>query len=164
VGGAVRDAGGIANQFTGDGVMALFGIDATPVEGCRAALRGAAAMIASVEALSRALTAELPAPLRLGIGIHVGPAVVGRMGFAEAAYLTAVGDTVHVAARLEELTKTYGSELVISEDVATRAGVDVRAYPREELTLRNRSRPLAIRVIADARRLAAQLAPVPARA
>ena len=43
-----------------------------------------------------------------------------RMGFAEAAYLTAVGDTVHVAARLEELTKTYASQLVISEMVAVK--------------------------------------------
>ena len=158
VGGAVREAGGIANQFTGDGVMALFGVDATPREACRAAIRGAAGMITSLEALSRNLAGELPAPLRIGIGIHVGPTVVGRMGFAEAAYLTAVGDTVHVAARLEELTKTYTSELVISEDVAVQAGLDVRDYRRETLTLRNRSTPLAIRIIADVRGLAAALA------
>ena len=111
-------------------------------------------MLDSIDVLNASLRDELPAPLRLGIGIHVGPAVVGRMGYAEAAYLTAVGDTVHVAARLEQLTKTYGSDLVISEAVAVRAGVDVTAYPREELTLRNRTTPLAIRVIDDARRLA----------
>jgi adenylate cyclase len=154
VGTAFREAGGVTNQFTGDGVMALFGVEASGEAACRGALRGAAAMIAGVDGLSRSLAAELPAPLRLGIGIHVGPAVVGRMGFAEAAYLTAVGDTVHVAARLEQLTKTYASELVISEAVATRAGVDVSAYPREEVTLRNRSAPLAVRVIADARAFA----------
>jgi adenylate cyclase len=157
VGAAIRAAGGVANQFTGDGVMALFGVDASAEEACRGAIRGAAGMIASLDTLSRSLAGELPAPLRLGIGIHVGPAVVGRMGFAEAAYLTAVGDTVHVAARLEELTKTYNSELVISEDVAARAGLDVSGHPREELTLRNRAAPLAIRVIGDARRLAAAL-------
>jgi adenylate cyclase len=157
VGGAVRDAGGVANQFTGDGVMALFGVGAFPERACRDAIRGAAGMIGALEALSESLAGELPAPLRLGIGIHVGPAVVGHMGFAEAAYLTAVGDTVHVAARLEELTKTYTSELVISETVAVRAGIDVSGYPREEITLRNRSTPLAIRVIANARGLAAAL-------
>jgi adenylate cyclase len=156
-GGAVRAAGGVANQFTGDGVMALFGVRAAPEAGCRDAVRGAAGMLASIAALNVSLADELPAPLRLGIGIHVGPAVVGRMGFAEAAYLTAVGDTVHVAARLEELTKTYGSELIISEAVAARAGVDVTAYPRVELTLRNRTTPLAIRIVDDARRLAAAL-------
>jgi adenylate cyclase len=116
-------------------------------------------MLASLEALNRSLAAELPGPFRLGIGIHVGPAVIGRMGLAEAAYLTAVGDTVHVAARLEQLTKTYGCELVISEAVATRAGVDVRRYRRDEVTLRNRSVPLAVRVIDDARALAAAVPP-----
>jgi len=157
VGTAIREAGGVANQFTGDGVMALFGVETSADDAFRGAIRGAAGMIAGVDALSKSLAAELPAPLRLGIGIHVGPAVVGRMGFAEAAYLTAVGDTVHVAARLEQLTKTYASELVISETVATRAGVDVSAYPREEVTLRNRSAPLAVRVVADARALAGRL-------
>ena len=48
----------------------------------------------------------------LRIGIHAGPAVVGRMGWGESFYLTAVGDTVHVAARLEQATKDYGAELV----------------------------------------------------
>jgi adenylate cyclase len=155
VAGAIHRAGGIANQFTGDGVMALFGVGAPAEAGCRAALHGAAGMIASLETLNRTLAVELPAPFRLGIGIHVGPAVIGRMGLAEAAYLTAVGDTVHVAARLEQLTKTYRCELVISEAVATRAGVDVHAYRRDEVTLRNRSVPLAVRVIDDARALAA---------
>jgi adenylate cyclase len=157
VGGAVREAGGVANQFTGDGVMALFGVAGAAADAARDAIRGAAGMVAAIEALNRSLADELPAPLKLGIGIHVGLAVVGRMGFAEAAYLTAVGDTVHVAARLEELTKKYTCELVISEAVAGRAGVDVSGYPRDDLTLRNRSAPLAIRVIDDARGLAAAL-------
>src|SRR5512144_2430817 len=108
VGGAIADAGGIVNQFTGDGVMALFGVDGGSEEGCRQAIRAAAAMVARVHELSRTLADDLTTPLRLGIGIHVGPAVVGRMGYATTTYLTAVGDTVHVAARLEALTKDYG--------------------------------------------------------
>ena len=149
VGGAIRDAGGVANQFTGDGVMALFGIDASPEVACRDALRGAAGMIAALETLSRTLADELPAPLRLGVGIHVGPAVVGRMGYAEGRDLTAVGDTVNAAARLEQLTKEYDCALVISDVVAVSAGVDVSGYPNHVLALRNRAEVLSIRVIAD---------------
>src|SRR2546426_12819691 len=80
---------------------------------------------------------------RLGIGIHTGPAVVGRMGYADAVYLTAVGDTVHVASRLEALTKDYDCELVVSDAVARRAGVATEGLPRHELTLRHRAEALA---------------------
>src|SRR5262245_6425589 len=61
----------------------------------------------------------------LSIGVHAGPAVVGHMGYGDATYLTSVGDTVHVASRLEELTKTYACALVISDEVAPLADVEV---------------------------------------
>ena len=155
VGGAIQRSGGVANQYTGDGVMALFGLDTGPEEGSRQALAAAAAMVRSVAALSEALVADLREPLRIGIGIHAGPAVVGRMGYAEAAYLTAVGDTVHVAARLEALTKDYDCQLIVSEAVVQRAGVSATGLPRHELTLRNRAAPLAVVIVRDAAALAA---------
>ena len=77
----------------------------------------------------------------------------GRMGYGATVYLTAVGDTVHVASRFQDLTKQYQAQLVISEQVAERAGVDVSAFPRHEITVRNRREPLAIRVIDDTRAL-----------
>jgi adenylate cyclase len=152
-GGSIKRAGGIANQFTGDGAMALFGVGASPEEGCRHAMAAAGDMVQTVAELSQTLAEELPAPLKIGIGIHTGSAVVGRMGYAETVYLTAVGDTVHVASRLQELTKEYDCQLVISEQVATRANIDVSAFPRHELTVRNRVEPLAIRVIDEVSRI-----------
>ena len=80
------------------------------------------------------------------------------MGYGQAFYLTAVGDTVHVAARLEALTKEYECELVISDAVASRAGVPTAELARHELTLRNRQAPLTVLVVTDAARLAARLA------
>jgi len=73
--------------------------------GSRQALAAARAMVEGVAALSAELAGDLPAPLRIGIGTHAGLAVVGRMGWGDSFYLTAVGDTVHVAARLEQSTK-----------------------------------------------------------
>jgi len=149
VGEAIARAGGIASQFTGDGVMALFGVGAGPAEGCRHALRAAGEIVRAVRDLSRNLAEELSSPLRIGIGIHTGPAVVGRMGYGETTYLTAVGDTVNVASRLQDLTKQYDCQLVISEQVAARAGADTTSYPRHELAVRNRSEPVLIHVVDD---------------
>jgi adenylate cyclase len=157
VGRAIADSGGIANQYTGDGVMALFGVETVPATACRQALRASGAMIARIEEFSRSFGADLEEPLRLGIGIHTGPAVVGEMGYGETRYLTAVGDTVHVASRLEALTKEYRCDLVVSEQVMARAGLSDADYPRHELTVRNREAPLRIAVVDDARRLATRL-------
>lgn len=157
VGQAIHRAGGTANQFTGDGVMALFGMEVGPMEGCRQALIAAHDMVKSLDRLSESMAEDLIAPLRVGIGIHSGQAVVGEMGHGIAMYLTAVGDTVHVASRFEELTKTYGCQLVISDRVAQRAGVDANRFPSHELTVRNRRAPITIRTIDDVRLMAPDL-------
>jgi adenylate cyclase len=154
IGGAITAAGGVPNQFSGDGVMALFGVDRGAEEGCRRALTAARAMVAGIATLNGELAVELPTPLRIGIGIHTGPAIVGRMGYGDSAQLTAIGDTVNVAARLEQLTKEYACALVMSEDVGTRAGIDVSALPRHELTVRNRAGVLAVRTVDDVTTLA----------
>jgi adenylate cyclase len=153
VGTAIEQAGGIANQFTGDGVMALFGMQTGPAEGCRQALAAAVAIVRGIADLNLSLIKEMEEPLRVGLGIHTGPAVVGRMGRGLALYLTAVGDTVHVASRLQELTKDYGCQLVISDLVAARAGLQMPALPCYELTIRNRRDPLVIRTIDDVQAL-----------
>ncbi len=154
VGGAVADAGGIANQYTGDGVMALFGVNTESDVACRQALEAAGEMIARIESLSETLGGELETPLRLGIGIHIGAVVVGEMGYGGTRYLTAVGDTVNTTSRLESLTKEYACELIVSEQALQRAGVPAPDLPHHELTLRNREEPLRLVVVQDARSFA----------
>jgi len=150
MGHAVEAAGGRVDKFIGDGVMALFGIEDGPEPGCRAALAAARGMVRQLAELNRALAHELSEPLRIGIGIHVGPAIVGEMGYERATSLTAVGDTVNTASRLEALTKDYNAQLVLSEDVARYAGLDPAPYPRHEIMVRGRQQPLAILVVSDA--------------
>jgi class 3 adenylate cyclase len=70
------------------------------------------------------------------------------MGWGESFYLTAVGDTVHVAARLEQATKDHNAELVVSEDVARHAGLDLSAFPAHDLAVRNRAGRVGVRIIA----------------
>jgi adenylate cyclase len=150
MGNAIEKSGGKVDKFIGDGVMALFGIDDAPEGACRAALRAARAMADQLGELNRTLAHDLPEALRIGIGIHVGPAIVGEMGYAHAIALTAIGDAVNIASRLESVTKDYQAQLVISEEVARYAGVGSEGFPRHEIMVRGRQEPLAILVIADA--------------
>jgi adenylate cyclase len=122
MGRAVEQAGGHVDKFIGDGVMALFGIESGPEAGSRAALAAARGMAAALDDLNAALQSELDEPFRIGIGIHIGPVIVGEMGYAPAMSVTAIGDAVNTASRLETMTKEFGCQLVLSRDVAMRAG------------------------------------------
>ena len=154
VGDAIDGAGGVTNQFTGDGVMALFGREVGIEHGARQALLAAQAMQAAMERLSADLHEELAVPLRLGIGIHSGPTVVGHMGRGVATYLTAVGDTVNTASRLQDQTKEHACELVMSARVARQARVDVSGLQHTAITVRNRAESIDIVIVSEVRELA----------
>jgi adenylate cyclase len=153
MGHAVEAAGGRIDKFIGDGVMALFGLDTGVEAGCREALVAAKNMAERMESLNRALVHDISEPLRIGIGIHTGPAIVGEMGYGTAVSITAVGDSVNTASRIESLTKTYACQLVISEAVVLRAGIDLGAAPRHEIEIRGRVERLVVRTFTSARDL-----------
>jgi len=144
---AVEGAGGHVDKFIGDGVMALFGLATDRAKACRQAIAAAEAMARELADINRSLKHELPSPLRIGIGIHVGPAIVGEMGAGSAVTLTAVGDTVNTASRIESLTKDFDAELVVSAEVAEAAGYAPAGARRESATVRGRSEPLALLVV-----------------
>jgi adenylate cyclase len=153
MGHAVEAAGGHIDKFIGDGVMALFGLDSGVEAGCREALAAAKGMSERMEALNHALAHDIPEPLRIGIGIHTGPAIVGEMGYGSAVTVTAVGDSVNTASRMEALTKTYGCELVISEDVARRSGLAFGPLTHHDIEIRGRVGRLVVHTFASARDL-----------
>jgi adenylate cyclase len=71
------------------------------------------------------------------------------MGYGQATSLTAVGDTLNAASRLESLAKDRDAELVISDELATRAGLDLTGRERQTLAVRGRSTPIAAWIITD---------------
>ncbi len=149
-GHAVQAAGGRLDKFIGDGVMAIFGLDSEPELACRQALDAARRMALALDDLNEAMSGDLDQPLRIGIGLHAGPTIVGEMGYERATSLTAIGDTVNIASRLETLTKEYAVELVVSQELADRAGVDLSAAPRHEVEIRGRQGRLAVRAVTRA--------------
>ncbi|MGD9743122.1 MAG: adenylate/guanylate cyclase domain-containing protein [Dongiaceae bacterium] len=162
MGSAVESAGGHLDKFIGDGVMALFGVGDPAGTGCRAALEAARLMALNLEEMNRVLAQDLAEPLRIGVGIHVGTAIVGEMGYGRATSVTAIGDAVNIASRLEELNKELRSQLVLSAEVALQAGIELPHAVRHEITVRGRQEPMIVLAIADARGIPALAAPSPA--
>lgn len=153
MGQAIEAAGGTLDKFIGDGVMALFGLETDPVEAAKAAVAATRGMADNLERLNSDLAADLPSPLRVAIGVHAGPAIVGEMGFGRAKGLTAVGDTVNTASRLEGLAKTHDVALVISDRVAALAETDLSAFPATKAEVRGKAAAMAVHMIDDPRRI-----------
>jgi adenylate cyclase len=156
---AVLDAGGQPNQFVGDGMLALFGLDVDPPTACRQAMGAAASVAANVEYMNHQFATELPEPIAFGIGIHGGDVIIGDIGFRDHTVFTAVGDAVNVAARLQDMTKTLNCTIIVSEEVCKTAGIATDALSRTEVSIRGRDEPMTVRTAADPTVLASLIDP-----
>ncbi len=114
---AVFACGGTVDKYAGDSVMATFGaLGEGRDDACRA-LRCACAMLDAAEGWNAKREARGAAPVRLGIGVHYGPVVVGNVGEQRHLQFTVIGDTVNVASRVERLTRDHGAPVLASADV-----------------------------------------------
>ena len=146
---ALRETRGHYAQFSGDGLMALYGLESDMAAGCRDAMRGAAAMAKRLESLNARLAEELQDPLRIGIGIHCGEAIVGTMGPPSSPNFSAIGDNINIAARLEAQCKTYGVALVVSKQAVRHAGIDLSSFDLHETSVRGREEPIVVYAVPD---------------
>ncbi|MEO1113545.1 MAG: adenylate/guanylate cyclase domain-containing protein [Pseudomonadota bacterium] len=142
---AIRAEGGFVDKFIGDGIMAIFGMDSNVETGARQALRASR----RIETVMRELEAEkgpqFQDPIRLGIGLHLGPAILGRVGAAgTSGGLTALGDVVNTSSRLETENKAHNSFLVVSKDVTDAANVTLPDTNSAEIKIRGKEIPLQI--------------------
>ncbi len=112
--GVVDRHNGLINKFLGDGFLAIFGAPLDDPAAAKNALAAARDMLAAVEAWNRARPQHA---LRVGIGIHMGEAVTGTVGSPQRKEYTVIGDTVNLAARLEQLTKETRAQILVSSAV-----------------------------------------------
>jgi adenylate cyclase len=155
---AVIECGGQPNQFVGDGQLALFGLSSDPQTACRQALRAAAMIAVQIDELNQFLSHDLHEPIRFGIGVHGGEVIIGDIGYRDHMVFTALGDAVNVAARLQDMTKNLGCEVVLSDEVRNTAGIATDRLPEQEVEIRGRAEPMLVRTVANARVLAALIA------
>ena len=147
---AVIECGGQPNQFLGDGQLALFGLATNRQTACRQALKAADRISVHIEELNQFLKDDLREPIRFGIGIHGGEVIVGEIGYREHMVFTALGDAVNAAARLQDMTKSLGCEVIFSDEVRATAGLSIDALPRQDVEIRGRTLPMNVCVVAKA--------------
>ena len=105
---------GIINQLLGDGFMATFG---APTSSGNDSQNAVNASLEILEILSKKCeSGELP-QIKIGIGLHSGNVVTGNVGTSERKQYSITGNTVILASRIEQLNKTFNSELLISKEV-----------------------------------------------
>ncbi len=174
VGQAVEQAGGRLDKFIGDGAMALFGLgggrdqgdrdkgdrdkgdrdravsdQGSRDRGARQALAAAAAIVRDIAHLNAELGQDFAVRLRVAVGVHAGPSVVGVMGYGTTKNLTAVGDTVNVASRLETTAKEHDVAIAVSERALARSGVATDGLRHDEIAIRGRTAPLRVYLISE---------------
>jgi adenylate cyclase len=152
---AVMQAGGQPNQYLGDGLLALFGLNTDRATACRQALNAAAMVAGNVDHLNKMFAEAERNPIRFGIGIHAGEVITGDIGYGDTIVFTALGDTVNVTARLEELTKELGCQVVLSDAVLENAGLVATGLPSMEIVVRGHPGPMIVRTVADTATLSA---------
>lgn len=127
---AINAHHGHVTQFIGDGLLALFGaLEPNPWQ-VRDAVTSALTMRSALADYNAQLAARGMPELRFGVGIHTGEVVAGVIGNQFLSTFTVVGDTVNTAARVEQLTRTFGTDVLITD--AVRQKLDGRFRLREQ--------------------------------
>jgi adenylate cyclase len=135
--------GGTLDKYIGDGLMALFGAPtATPDDACNA-VSAAVQMQRRMEGINETLRADGLIEIAIGIGLHTGVATVGYIGSERRSEYTAIGDTVNLAARLEQ--NSLPGQILLSEAAALAAeGAGCAFHSRPPITVKNRVQPVPI--------------------
>lgn len=140
--GIVERSQGVIDKFLGDAVLCIF-------EGVDSAQRAVACGVEMLRVV-RILNVENHSPadqaIRIGIGLHSGPVILGTIGSSERMDSTVLGLTVNLAKRLEELTKSLGVQMLISDEVVHRLP-DGHPHPLRslgEVSVKGSSVPLTV--------------------
>ena len=156
-GQAITNSGGWIDKFMGDGLLAVFGQHHGVEAGCRQALRAARAVDLALDHINAKLESEVGRPLKIGMGIHAGPLLLGRIGYGASVDLTVIGNAVNVASRLESIAKEHGHQIVLSRDVARYAGWVDPDLPTMKVNVRGVEGPLEVIGIGRGRDLPVRL-------
>lgn len=152
LGQAVFANNGTLDKYIGDGLMATFGTPDQSPNDARNALQCAIDMLDSLEVWNSERRANGQKDVRVGIGLSYGTVIVGDIGNERRLEYSVIGDIVNVASRLEQLTRTMNSPLVVSDDLVSEieaeGNADMTALSRlgnkKSVQVKGRNRPVSV--------------------
>lgn len=145
--GALFAFDGMLDKYIGDGMMAVFGAPIPVEDHAWRAVQAALRMRQELEILNEERRAVGEPPLRIGIGIHTGEAVIGNIGTEQRLDYTAIGDTVNTASRIESLTKEHAVDILLSADTYQEVQDRVIARPVRDVAIRGKQGQLDLFIL-----------------
>lgn len=109
---------GIVDKFIGDAIMAIWGAPKSTGDDAYQAVMACLEMRVALDALNKRRLERGDVPIKIGMGLHYGEAISGTIGSDDRMEYTVIGDTVNMASRIESSTKAFGTDLLLSEDIA----------------------------------------------
>jgi adenylate cyclase len=155
---AIESRDGRIVMIQTDGMMAVFGTKGKARAGARAALHAAADIFKAVHLVNKDIRAALPLPIRVGIGIHSGEVILSQAeenGGGQR--MVVIGEAVVIASRLEEVTKEFAADCVVSSRTIAISGISRPASPVRQVHYKNGLNPIMAHTFADRQELRAFL-------
>jgi adenylate cyclase len=118
--GIVTKNHGVVDKFVGDAMMAVWGAPKATGQDEYYAIKACLEMRQALEELNKLRIARNQVEIKIGMGLHSGPAISGTIGSSERMEYTVIGDTVNTASRIESSTKAFGTDLLISGETLAR--------------------------------------------
>ncbi len=136
--------GGTLDKFIGDAIMATFGTPRTGDDDALRAVRAAVEMEGALKRFNEGRERTGLSPIRHGIGIHYGPALVGNIGTRDRLEYTVLGDTVNVASRIERACKSIGASLLLSEAAMRAVGDSIGMVKAGDISVKGKTGEIAV--------------------
>lgn len=135
---------GTLDKFIGDAVMAFWNAPLDVSDHRNLAIRSGLDMLEAVREMNTTFQDAYGLQLQIGIGLHCGLCRVGNMGSSDLFDYTIIGDSVNLTSRLEGLTKFYGVELLLSEDILTGSPTDLLIQDLDQVQVKGKNEPVRI--------------------
>ncbi len=145
----IMEQEGTIDKFHGDGVCVVFGAPTLHEDDAVRAVRTAWRLVSNVGRLNKRREAQRKMPIQIGVAIHTGEVIAGHIGSERRMDYTVVGDVVNVAARIEELNKKFGTQILISDDVYEKVEANVRVKTLTLAHLRGHKRPILVHAVRE---------------